>query len=375
MSMLEEIKIIIENLRSNPRIVTFDEAATKQFVVLPLLLGLGWNTHSIDEIRPEFPIENRKVDYSLHVNGRLFFLEVKKIGEDLERHEIQLLEYSFLRGVEFAILTNGIHWWFYLPMKICDWQARKFATLDLLQQNTDLVVQKFVELLSKDNAGTLRNAEAFYRTKRIADTLPVAWNKLISLADLALLERLSEITKEMCGYGPESDETLFFIKEHADKFIIPVEEKKHRAKRLKQESSLRATSVSVTLSIAKLLDAIATEYLKQSKSPHHPDNVTVYNHSDYHLQLTVKKSPSSQSEFDHLEFIATSKQLVSAFERYCDLHGMQNTYTSSSIFVARLRAEIEQLTNAHWEIVSKSSIAPHFKCLRGERYWKFVKTG
>ncbi len=379
--MIEKIKDFIEELKSNPRIVSFDEAATKQFVVLPLLQRLGWNTYSVEEVRPEFPIENRKVDFSLHVNGRLFFIEVKKIGEDLEQCEKQLLEYSFLRGVEFAVLTNGTLWWFYLPMKRGDWQTRKFAALDLTQQDSLHVAQKLVDLLSKGNASTLSNAEAVYRSKSIADTLPAAWNKLIAQPDVTLLERLSETTKEICGYSPETDELKHFLEGNVDRLIFQLEEKRHKMRWGKSESSPRATPVIVALSIAKLLDVIAAEYLKQPKHlPPNADNVTVYSHQDYLLQFTVRRSPSSNDEptpkFDQLEFLATSKQIVNAFERYCVLHGMQNPYTTAFVFGQKLRNENEKLhfSKAHWQIVSKSSSAPYFKKLRGVNYWKFVKT-
>jgi hypothetical protein len=378
--MIGKIKDFIEELKSNPRIVIFDEAATKQFVVLPLLQRLGWNIHSVDEVRPEFPIENRKVDFSLQANGRLFFIEVKRIGEDIEQYEKQLLEYSFLRGVEFAILTNGTLWWFYLPMKRGDWQTRKFAALDLNQQDSLHVAQKFVDLLSKENASTLENAEAVYRSKSIADTLPAAWNKLITQPDLTLIERFSETTKEMCGYSPAVDDLKHFFEEYADRLIIHIEEKKNKATRRKSETSPRATPVIVSLSIAKLLNAIAAEYLKQSKHlPPNVDNVIVYSHQDYHLQFTVRRSSFSNNEptskFDQLEFLATSKQIVNAFERYCVLHGMQNPYTTASVFAEKLRREKDQLSKAHWEIVSRSSVAPYFKKARGVRYWKFLKTG
>jgi len=378
--MHEEISRIIENIKTNPRIVMFDEASTKQFVILPLLHSLGWNTHSIDEIRPEFPIENKKVDYSLHVNGKLFFLEVKRIGEELERHEKQLLEYSFLRGVEFAILTNGIHWCFYFPMKRCEWQARKFASLDLRQQETPLVVQKLIDILSKENAITLRNAEELFRTKSITESLPVAWNKLISQADLGLLERLSKITQETCGYHPKPDEVSLFIKEYAYGLLIPLEEKKRAVKRYKQETHSIRPSLKMTLNIANLLDAIAAEYLNQANHTPHSDNDTVYTHSDYPLQLTVRNSPTSdenqkQIQFERLEFLANSQQIVRAFGQYCATHNIQNAYISAPVFAAKLRSEKEQLIKHHWEIVSKSSIFPYFKKVSGGRYWKFVKTG
>lgn len=378
--MIEEIKDFIEEITANPRIVIFDEAATKQFIILPLLQRLGWNVQDVDEVRPEFPIENKKVDYSLHVNGSLFLIEVKRIGEDLEQCEKQLLEYSFLRGVEFAVLTNGTQWWFYLPMKRGDWQTRKFATVDLRKEDPLHVAQLFVELLSKKNAGTLANAEVAYRSKSIADTLPAAWNKMISQPDLLLLERLSETTKEMSGYIPETDELKHFLVENANSLIIHLEEKRHKTRRRKSEVSPRGAPVMVALSIAKLFDAIAAEYLKQPKnSLPHTDNETVYYHPDYLLHFTVRRSPPSNDDptpqYDQLEFLATSKQIVIAFERYCVLHGMQNPYATASVFAAKLRIEKDQLSKAHWELVSRSHSAPYFKEVQGERYWKFLKTG
>lgn len=377
--MIEEIKEFIEEITANPRIVIFDEAATKQFIILPLLQRLGWNVQNVDEVRPEFPIENKKVDYSLHVNGSLFLIEVKRIGEDLEQYEKQLLEYSFLRGVEFAILTNGTLWWFYLPMKRGDWQTRKFATVDLSKQDPLHVAQLLVELLSKRNASTLANAEVVYRAKSIADTLPAAWNKMITQPDLTLLERMSETTKEMCGYIPETDELKHFLEENANSLIIHLEEKKHKTRRRNSETSPRGAPVIVALSIAKLLDAIAAEYLRQPKQlPPNVDNETVYNHPDYLLHFTIRRSPSSTDDptpkYDQLEFLATSKQIVIAFERYCVLHGMQNPYATASVFAAKLRREKDQLSKAHWELISRSSIAPYFKEVQGERYWKFLKT-
>lgn len=116
--MLEQLIAYIESLKVNPKVSSFDEAATKQAIILPLLHLLGWNTYNIDEVTPEFSVENRRVDYSLRLNSsNEVFIEVKKTGEELGNYQEQLLDYSFRQGVELAILTNGITWWFYLPTK------------------------------------------------------------------------------------------------------------------------------------------------------------------------------------------------------------------------------------------------------------------
>lgn len=346
--MTETIKDFIEAMKSNPRVVIFDEAATKQFIILPLLQCLGWNIQNVDEVRPEFPIENKKVDFSLHVNGNLYYLEVKRFGEDLKRYEKQLLEYCFLQGVEFAILTNGTLWWFYLPMKRVDWFARKFAIIDFNHEDSLHVAQQFVALLAKGNAATLENAEAIYRAKSISETLPAAWNALIKQSDSLLIDRLRETSVQLCGYSPEPSEVKTFLDENKDSLILHLKERKHSASRLKLEAPQPAKAVMVALSIAKILDAIAREYFTTVKQiPAHEENVTVYSHPDYLLQLTVTRTLSADSNPYHiplhyLEFIATPKQLILAFDRYCANHGMQNPYTPS-IFTKRLSAEAKNL--------------------------------
>jgi hypothetical protein len=88
--MIDQVKTFVDSLRNNSRVPNFDEAATKQAIILPLLHLLGWNTYNIDECTPEFSVENRRVDYSLRINNtNEVFIEVKKTGADLERHEHQ----------------------------------------------------------------------------------------------------------------------------------------------------------------------------------------------------------------------------------------------------------------------------------------------
>ena len=125
--MIEKLKSFVESLKTKQHHVSNTESATKQARILPLLALLGWDTTNIDEVYPEYMVENRRVDYSLRIKKEnRVFIEVKKLGDDLENHQEQLLDYSFRQGIEIAILTNGITWWWYLPTKKGDWRARKF---------------------------------------------------------------------------------------------------------------------------------------------------------------------------------------------------------------------------------------------------------
>jgi hypothetical protein len=109
--MASTFESLVESLKNDRRIVSFDEAATKQAIVLRILSMLGWDTFNVDEVTPEYSISGKKVDYSLRVNNaNKTFIEVKKTSEDLENYhnQEQLLGYSFQEGVKLAVLTNGI---------------------------------------------------------------------------------------------------------------------------------------------------------------------------------------------------------------------------------------------------------------------------
>jgi len=150
--MEEKMLELIKKIHSDRQLLSFDEAATKQAVILRILSSLGWDPFNIDEVHPEYSVGGKNVDYALrHDNYNKVFIEVKKVGEDLDRHQEQLLNYSFQEGVKLAILTNGITWWFYLPLHEGSWEQRRFYTIEIYDQDANEIVQKFIDFLSKEN--------------------------------------------------------------------------------------------------------------------------------------------------------------------------------------------------------------------------------
>ena len=75
-------------LKSDKKILTYDEITTKQTIILRLLHLLSWNVFSLDECIPEYSVGNRRVDFNIRVGSRdSIFIEVKKPKEDLENQE------------------------------------------------------------------------------------------------------------------------------------------------------------------------------------------------------------------------------------------------------------------------------------------------
>ena len=222
----------IKEIRKDSGISTLNEEDAKRRIILRILSLLGWDIYS-SEIKQEHGVGMRRVDYALQVRGEnKVFIEAKKPGEELDNHQKQLLDYSFQEGVALAILTNGIKWWFYLPLKQGAWNDRRFYTLDILAQEIENIVGNFDLLLSRQNVGSgkaVQHAnsilERLQRGRIFKESLPKAWNRIIkdSDRDSLLVELLKETTEDVCGFKlQEGDvgEISRFIRSHQEKWIL-----------------------------------------------------------------------------------------------------------------------------------------------------------
>ncbi len=221
----------IKEIRDDPNISTWNEAQAKEWIIRPILDSLSWGRR---EIIPEYGVETLWVDYALLINGEnKVFIEAKRPSEKLETHQKQLLDYSFGEGVALAILTNGIAWWFYLPLKEGAWNNRKFYTIDILEQEIEDIVDKFSLLLSRENVASgeaVRQAESILKSRQrekiVKENLPKAWNKVIKnavLPDSLLVDLLAETVEEVCGFQPADDEILRFMRSHHEKWLLSPE--------------------------------------------------------------------------------------------------------------------------------------------------------
>ena len=135
--MKKEIESFIKDLKANKKLSSFDEASTKQAVVLRVLSFLGWDIFDVDEVYPNYSTNSHGVSYALRVrNTNKLFIEVKRVHEKLDSHQKRLVNLATREDVGLSILTNGIVWWFYLTSEKCDWQQKWFYSVDLLKQKT-----------------------------------------------------------------------------------------------------------------------------------------------------------------------------------------------------------------------------------------------
>lgn len=215
--MEDQLKRFIEDFR-NTNYHNYDEQKTKQGIILRILYILGWNTFDPDEVCAEFQITNGRVDYALKINNKiLLFIEVKNVGVPLKVHEEQLLRYSFEKGIELALLTNGIDWWFYLPLRPGNWPDRRFIEVKITD-NSDIATKHLVELLLRDNilSGKAKSyAESIYyelqKNKETIKELPRAFIKLISEPNELLVDLINEEISRVLGYTIDTNYIKNFL--------------------------------------------------------------------------------------------------------------------------------------------------------------------
>ncbi len=235
--MQEKLKNFVNKIKSEKdsnNLNTYDEATTKQTIVLPILNFLGWDIFDIEDVQPEYPVDprnsNEKVDYALAKNtDSMVFVEVKAISNDngLENYEKQICNYCFNNSVTMGILTNGISWWFYLTREKGPWTERKFYSIDLIQQDTDIIVSKFIDLLSKQNiisGSTEINAKKIHKSNQknqiIKKSIPKAWNNLISSKNDKFMDMFNDTLEKISGYRAEPEKLTQFLEENKNKLLI-----------------------------------------------------------------------------------------------------------------------------------------------------------
>ena len=99
------------------------EEATKTALIMPFFQVLGYDVFNPLEFSPEYVADvgikkGEKVDYAILEDGLpVILVECKSVNEDLTKHGSQLFRYYGATSAKYAILTNGIEYWFYTDLE------------------------------------------------------------------------------------------------------------------------------------------------------------------------------------------------------------------------------------------------------------------
>ena len=215
---LKFISLVKNRLGSYP-----NEQSVSVQVVLPVLSFLDWDTCNPDYVYPEYPLEKLKVDYGLKISegdqeGLRCIIEVKAEGNlDADR---QLFQYAFIAGSPLAVLTDGRHWRFYLPMLPGKFEERLVRTLDFSNHSDEEIVNGLIRYLSFENtrSGMAReNAEKDHnqriKTENTKKNVSAAWEKLLDGSSDKLVTLLVEETSQISsGYAPARSDVEGFLR-------------------------------------------------------------------------------------------------------------------------------------------------------------------
>ena len=119
MEFVDKIKALAVRVEKQKDNISTEEACKNAFV-MPFLNALGYDVFNPEVVVPEFVADvgvkkGEKVDYAMKLDGKIIMLvECKICGSDLaQQHMSQLYRYFSVTDARFAILTNGMQYWFY----------------------------------------------------------------------------------------------------------------------------------------------------------------------------------------------------------------------------------------------------------------------
>ena len=128
-----------------------NEEATKTSIIMPFFQLLGYDIFNPSEFVPEFTADvgikkGEKVDFAIMQDGKpMILIEAKWCKEKLQKHDSQLFRYFGTTAAKFAILTNGIDYWFYTDLE----EQNKMDNKAFLEFNMFDIRESFVPELKK----------------------------------------------------------------------------------------------------------------------------------------------------------------------------------------------------------------------------------
>jgi predicted type IV restriction endonuclease len=352
--MQKQIESFIDDLKSNEKVSSFDEASTKQAVVLRILSFLGWDIFDVDEVCPDYNTNTHGVSYALRVKDtNKLFIEVKRANEKLDNHQKSLVNLASREKVSLAILTNGVLWWFYLTSEQSDWQQKWFYSADLLKQKPDAIATKFIDLLSRQKVAkgqSFRTARLLYQDKKqkmTAEFVTQAWNQILKGPNKIFVELLNETTEKICGYEVSSELIEKFLAENLDKWLIkdlpglttappalikegPIVRKEENANKLaSMVSAPSATSGTAQYRITQKKDSYEGKTIKSFTFNGRTEHVNHW--EDVLTNLCDYFASTHKKDFEKVLWISGENKTY--FSRYRDQLGIPEKIKRTDIFV------------------------------------------
>ncbi len=225
MALRDELKRIRESSKQEK-----SESDTRNSLVDPILKGLGWDVKDTTQVKTEQNVGKNtgRVDYSLShpKSKKCVYIEVKPQSRKLDRYVKQILDYGMHDGIKLCILTNGIEWWFYLPLydkkgKQIKLNEKRFLELNIKNDSISInkLLNEFKTYLSfeqlADSYKVEQNAskvlEAKINTNELTKKFPEIWQKMLKKPSPELIELIEKSVKNNTRITPTKKQILHFL--------------------------------------------------------------------------------------------------------------------------------------------------------------------
>jgi predicted type IV restriction endonuclease len=193
---LFKIKIRLEKLGDK----SMGEAQTKESFINPLISALGWDIADFDEVKLEYKHTKKAtpVDYALLIDMTpKLYVEAKQLGSNLDDFKwiAQILTYSTMAGVKWALLTDGNHYKLYNTTAEARLEEKLFyewKMKDLSEDNVDEILN-FLNLLTKEKFKD-DEIERAWKNHFEVNKVRKALEKLIDDKDESILKLITKKT-------------------------------------------------------------------------------------------------------------------------------------------------------------------------------------
>lgn len=207
---LDELAATIEKIKSrianHREAIAKKETRTRQVLIDPLLIALGWDVADPTQVELEFEAGQGRADYALMGDdGPVAMVEAKRLNESLENHIMQVLNYANLLGINYIVITNGDEWKMYSVFEQGPIEQRMVMNLDIAEQpahvnalkslslwrvnlnsSIDLVPASDPVLSGPENVATPKGLlEIDVPTSQGVDAVQPVWHSIDQLGDLS----------------------------------------------------------------------------------------------------------------------------------------------------------------------------------------------
>lgn len=154
------------------------EEATKNAIIMPLLVLLGYDVFNPEEVIPEYTCDvagkkGEKVDYAIVNDSEpVMLIEVKKAGMKLQKaQQAQLFRYFSTNRCRIAVLTNGVNYLFFSDINAANiMDDEPFFSFNIVEDDESVYISSLEQFCKSNlNIKTILSKAVFLKYEKVVE--------------------------------------------------------------------------------------------------------------------------------------------------------------------------------------------------------------